>query len=573
MKTELKVGIFVLFGMGILGFFSTRVSDGLGAAATGKILRARFSSAAGLIPNAEVRAAGVRVGRVKNIRLERGRALVELQLVEGIVLPRDSKAIVSSLGLLGEKYVEILPGDPDAEGFSDGDSIKAAPPQSLDQITALATDIGADIKSVTGSVRNAVGEGEDNRVEAILISLDKFAASLQETVAANRKGIDEIVANVQASTDVLREVLSKNQKNIDASMNNVRRVTETMAKLLEQNQDNATALLVNIRDLAGVMKELVSENRGSLTQTVSNVEGVTGSLNQGVPQILFKLDSIMSKLDTFVTRNSETLTTTMNELETIVQENGQTLGDSLDNVKIASARLDKTMDSLSSIMEKVDEGQGTVGKLINRDDVHDNLNGALTSLQETLSGFRKFRTILRMRGEGHLKGRGGMGYIGVDLEPSPNKFYRVELLASPFGDERFNTTETRITIGDGPETVIRTEQDVALDQILITAAFGVRHKNLSIYAGMLEYRGGLGLQYQFMNKRAWLSFEAFDFGNPVSPHLKFTGNFYVTKHIFLTAGWDNPLYQERSTPIIGGGFFIEDKDIKNLLGLAASASP
>src|SRR5262245_44022726 len=109
MKTELKVGVFVLLGLGVLGYLSTRVSDGIGKSEDGVIVTVQFDSVAGLVSGAEVRAAGIRVGHVRSIELDHGKAKVELQLARGVEqqIPKNSQATISSLGLLGEKYVEI----------------------------------------------------------------------------------------------------------------------------------------------------------------------------------------------------------------------------------------------------------------------------------------------------------------------------------------------------------------------------------------------------------------------------------------------------------------------------------
>jgi phospholipid/cholesterol/gamma-HCH transport system substrate-binding protein len=268
MKTELKVGIFVLVGLGILLYLSTRVSDGIGTSEDGVIIKARFDSVAGLVAGAEVRAAGVRIGHVVSIRLDTGlKALVEMQLRRGVEqqIPKNSRATIASLGLLGEKYVELKmpdqrnepaemitsgleegggggqgggnrtdPNVPQVEVqvLEQGDVIEAAPPQGIEELSGLANDIGADVKVVAAELRKAVGEGEDNRVRAILISLEKFSTSLETLVQQNQRGIDRIVGNLDQSTGVVREILSQNQKNIDATIENVRGASERIDRLL-----------------------------------------------------------------------------------------------------------------------------------------------------------------------------------------------------------------------------------------------------------------------------------------------------------------------------------------------------
>lgn len=75
-------------------------------------LTASFRSADGVDVGTDVRMAGVKIGRVTDIELDRQtfRAAATFTVEEGIEVPDDSVAAISSEGLLGGNYVEILPG-------------------------------------------------------------------------------------------------------------------------------------------------------------------------------------------------------------------------------------------------------------------------------------------------------------------------------------------------------------------------------------------------------------------------------------------------------------------------------
>ncbi|NKD45164.1 outer membrane lipid asymmetry maintenance protein MlaD [Haematospirillum jordaniae] len=82
--------------------------------AEGYLLRASFHSAEGLSVGADVRLAGVSVGRVSARSLGgAGRADVDLIVSNGVSIPLDSAAMIETDGLLGSKYVEIQPGGDD----------------------------------------------------------------------------------------------------------------------------------------------------------------------------------------------------------------------------------------------------------------------------------------------------------------------------------------------------------------------------------------------------------------------------------------------------------------------------
>lgn len=109
--TEVVVGGVVLAAA--LGFLVyAGQMTGVTAGQTEYPLTASFRSADGVDVGTDVRLAGVKVGRVTALELDPAtyRAETEFTVREGIDVPDDSAVAVSSEGLLGGNYVEILPG-------------------------------------------------------------------------------------------------------------------------------------------------------------------------------------------------------------------------------------------------------------------------------------------------------------------------------------------------------------------------------------------------------------------------------------------------------------------------------
>ncbi|MFZ9140426.1 MAG: outer membrane lipid asymmetry maintenance protein MlaD [Burkholderiaceae bacterium] len=123
---NLLVGLFVLLGLVALVFLSLKVSNlmTIGSGPSYTIL-ANFDDIGGLKPRAAVRSAGVVVGRVREIGFDdkRYQAVVTLDIQEGVAFPKDSSAQILTAGLLGEKYIGILPGA-ETEPLKNNDRIK-----------------------------------------------------------------------------------------------------------------------------------------------------------------------------------------------------------------------------------------------------------------------------------------------------------------------------------------------------------------------------------------------------------------------------------------------------------------
>lgn len=112
LSKETAVGCFVLLGLVCVAYLTIKLGRMELFNSDGYTVSASFASVSGLRAGAEVEIAGVRVGRVKAIRLDgkTGRAVVDLLLNKDVELTDDVIASVKTSGLIGDKYVSLEPG-------------------------------------------------------------------------------------------------------------------------------------------------------------------------------------------------------------------------------------------------------------------------------------------------------------------------------------------------------------------------------------------------------------------------------------------------------------------------------
>ncbi|QDY68506.1 outer membrane lipid asymmetry maintenance protein MlaD [Qingshengfaniella alkalisoli] len=111
-KAEILVGAVVLcVAVGFLAYANSSVGA-VRSTSSEYNLTASFRSVEGIAVGTDIRLAGVKVGTVTGLDLnpETFKADAELSLNKDVVLPDDSAIIISSEGLLGGNYVEVLPG-------------------------------------------------------------------------------------------------------------------------------------------------------------------------------------------------------------------------------------------------------------------------------------------------------------------------------------------------------------------------------------------------------------------------------------------------------------------------------
>jgi phospholipid/cholesterol/gamma-HCH transport system substrate-binding protein len=212
--TELKVGIFVvvilfLFGVGvfIIGshqkYFQRQYT-----------LWASFSNIQGLIVGAPVSLAGLTVGRVNAVIFPedpRDKTIkVELKIKKGIQkrIREDSIASIQTMGLLGDKYVEISLGSPEKVILQDGDRITSAHPfdllayaAKLEEAIDVINTILIDVREISSQVRGGKG-----LLHAILY--DPAGGELVNNLSSAAKSANNIVKKVERGEGTLGGIIN-----------------------------------------------------------------------------------------------------------------------------------------------------------------------------------------------------------------------------------------------------------------------------------------------------------------------------------------------------------------------------
>ena len=181
---ELKVGIFVLLGLAILTSLVVKVGDF--HLKPGYTVRFNFSAVNGIDAGSPVRLAGVTVGEVKGIRVlrdEQGQTQVEIMawISQGIYIEDDAKVNVQSLGLLGEKYIEITPGTTGNKTLSHEGTISGKAPMDMELLIESGTRLVSKMEVMLDGMNELVADKEfKSAVKGTFTNADKASANIVE---------------------------------------------------------------------------------------------------------------------------------------------------------------------------------------------------------------------------------------------------------------------------------------------------------------------------------------------------------------------------------------------------------
>lgn len=112
LKKETAVGLFVIMGLLAVIYMSVKLGNVQLFSDKYYVVKASFSDISGLKTNAPVQMFGVEVGFVSEIGLdqENGVAKVSMMLLKEVELTDDAIAAIKTNGLIGDKYVKLVPG-------------------------------------------------------------------------------------------------------------------------------------------------------------------------------------------------------------------------------------------------------------------------------------------------------------------------------------------------------------------------------------------------------------------------------------------------------------------------------
>jgi ABC-type transporter Mla subunit MlaD len=271
MKREIKIGLFLGIALGIMAIFIFIVGDmSTLFKKPGYTLNLYFDSAAGLERNTVVRMAGVKIGHVKDIRLKGRQAEVILDIKQEAQVRKDSTASLASLGLLGEKYIEILPGM-DSEICQPGDSLTVITPVSFERLGTELVTISDEIKETGKVLREMIGNEESQRnFKEILSNLAVFAVDLKEISSASKQ-------NLNLSIERTSEAVQNFDNKVNELSKNLGELISLLRDLVEENRENIKQNLVDAKELIGKAEKSLGHLDESLDR-ISAGEGTLGKL-------------------------------------------------------------------------------------------------------------------------------------------------------------------------------------------------------------------------------------------------------------------------------------------------------
>jgi phospholipid/cholesterol/gamma-HCH transport system substrate-binding protein len=331
--SKLRAGLIITIAL-LLLFFTIFFAGSIDKIFSPTIaIRAVISDVRGLRQGAPVWISGVEVGSVTDIALNTdGGTIVTMSLKKSDLrfVRTDSVASVLTLGLLGDKYVELSTGSPQAQPVHPGELIKGASPVEMKDI-----------------------------METAATSVQKMNDFIEK--------LGHLVTKVETSKGTLSKFLD------DPSLyNNLKETTKSLSAIADNINGSRGSLGMLIKDRS--LYDSLSKTSSSLEDFSRKLAGGSGSLNKLVEDstLYDRLSGTAASMESFsrkLNNSSGTISKLMEDPELY------------DNLSKASRQL-------SLILEKVDKGKGAAGALINDEELAQELKETIKELKELTANIK-----------------------------------------------------------------------------------------------------------------------------------------------------------------------------------------
>jgi phospholipid/cholesterol/gamma-HCH transport system substrate-binding protein len=275
---ETRLGIFVIL-VAVAALVIIETLGGMESLRGGYRLNALFDTVQDLKAGNSVKMAGVEVGRVEKIALTGGKAKVTMKLHSGVVVKTDSKAAIKFTGLMGQNFISIEFGSPDAPALQDNQMVAT---EEQPDLNAIMVKLDKAATGIENFGKSFTGDKIDNLIGPLTDFIKQNSGHLGGAIS-NMENISGQIASGQGTvgkliyTDSLYNSALDTMTNLQDAVTQVRQVVDgvsngrgTIGKLVtdETLYNATTSSMTNLNQIL----QKVNQGQGTIGKLVNDQE-------------------------------------------------------------------------------------------------------------------------------------------------------------------------------------------------------------------------------------------------------------------------------------------------------------
>jgi phospholipid/cholesterol/gamma-HCH transport system substrate-binding protein len=316
----------------------------------------------------------------------------------------------------------------------------------------------------------------------------------------------------------------------------------------------------NLRTITQNLKEISADNKEPIHKVIVQLETFTEALAAKGPGFMDDMGRTAKVLGDKGPQLIDDLAKLTSDLKEVIGENRYAFKESMENIRAVSK-------SASNITQRIESGEGTLGKLVKDDKIYNSLSKISEEAGKSVDFVGRLRTLMDFHTEYNTHEAQWKGYFDLTLQPRRDNYYILGVVTDPKG-----TVETTDKVING----FKITKEETTSRIEFSAQFARRYEDLAFRIGMIENTFGFGADYFFNDDKGRARVDMWDFSAKEAEakraHAKIGVDYRIFKYVFVSSGIDNLLNSGRRGIYIGGGLKFEDEDFKYLLGKMPSPS-
>ena len=253
------VAIFLAFIILIAGFLFLK--NTLFRTGTYTLL-IEFNDITGLEPADMVSVSGLRIGKVDDFELRGLKVFVTISISPDVQLPTDSHAQIKSLGMVGEKFIDIRPWT-STNFLKDGDTLQGKSVSDFSDLTGSAEGLMLQAEELLGNIKIAFENIFDAQGQADLKETLAHLRSLSATLNNNSGHIARTLMNIDSLSTNLSEILTARRGEVESSIKNFSEASnrlEGLTNKMDQSMTSVQSLLAKIENEEGSVGKVIAKD-------------------------------------------------------------------------------------------------------------------------------------------------------------------------------------------------------------------------------------------------------------------------------------------------------------------------
>ncbi len=275
---EIKAGCLVTLGIILFVVFMILIS-GLDLFKSTKLYYAQFKYSSGIEVGSLVRYGGMEVGRVKKVRIAPdNNSLIEFELEVDAEVPvkKDSEVIITSIGIMGEYYIEISTGSTDAALLPQGSLLNCKEVTPLMMLTETVDQIANQLTQTIDNLNRLFGSENQNEIHQILVNLNRVLDENQQAISTMMTSTNELLVNLVRMSNRLDTLLLENNDSIARSIRHLETTLAQSQELIKGMQET----MENVDRMIVTQNENYDEIMDNLRRTSHNLDEFTRTIKE-----------------------------------------------------------------------------------------------------------------------------------------------------------------------------------------------------------------------------------------------------------------------------------------------------